>query len=88
MLALINSTNALADKNIEDYKKIANKLSPGVKRDLKYQNEFWEKYQGKVEEISNNVNDNYLKSNGQKDGVESYGRMVDLLLAEFKAKNP
>lgn len=88
MLALVHSINALADKNMEDYKKIASKLSPGVKRDLKYQSEFWEKYEGKVEKISNNVNDNYLKSNGQSDGVESYGRMVDLLLAEFKAKNP
>lgn len=88
MLALINSMNSLADKNTEDYKKVASKLSQGVKRDLKYQSEFWEKYEGKVEKISNNVNDNYLKSNGQSDGVESYGRMVDLLLAEFKAKNP
>lgn len=88
MLALIYSMNALADKNLEDYKKVANMLSPGVKRDLKYQDEFWQKYQGKVEELSNNVNDNYLKYNGQIDGVESYGRMVDLLLAEFKAKKP
>jgi hypothetical protein len=28
------------------------------------------------------MNDTYLKLNGQEDGVQSYGRMIDLLLAE------
>jgi hypothetical protein len=31
------------------------------------------------------VNDAYLKSQGQAQGVRSYGRMVDLLLAERRA---
>ncbi len=34
--------------------------------------------------VSTDVNNAYLKINGQQDGVNSYGRMVDLLLAEFK----
>ena len=29
------------------------------------------------------VNDFYLKSQGQTEGMDSYGEMVDLLLAEF-----
>ncbi|HPW41948.1 MAG TPA: DUF3810 family protein, partial [Bacillota bacterium] len=29
-------------------------------------------------------NDKYLKANNQKDGVKSYGRMVDLLIAEHR----
>jgi hypothetical protein len=32
------------------------------------------------------VNDTYLKAQGQTQGVRSYGRMVDLLLAERRAK--
>ncbi|HPE16562.1 MAG TPA: DUF3810 family protein, partial [Oscillospiraceae bacterium] len=30
------------------------------------------------------MNDAYLKANAQRDGVKSYGRMVDLLLAEYR----
>jgi hypothetical protein len=33
------------------------------------------------------MNDSYLKANSQQDGVKSYGRMVDLLLAEYKQAN-
>ena len=29
------------------------------------------------------VNDSYLKANGQADGVKSYNRMVDLLVAYY-----
>jgi len=37
-------------------------------------------------ERCNDVNDLYLKSNRQNDGVYSYNRMVDLLIAEFRTK--
>lgn len=33
--------------------------------------------------MSDKVNDTYLKANKQTDGVESYDRMVDLLMAEY-----
>lgn len=85
MLALIYSMDALANKDMDLYKELKNKYSDGVKRDLKYEHDFWIKYSGQVEKISNKVNNTYLKSNGQQDGVESYGRMVDLLLAEYRA---
>ena len=32
------------------------------------------------------MNDTYLRANSQKGGVKSYGRMVDLLLAERRRK--
>ena len=43
---------------------------------------------GKVAEVSNKVNDTYLKVNKQEDGVKSYGRMVDLLLAQYREGRP
>lgn len=85
MLALIYSMNALADTNYNDFKELTSKYSPGVKRDLVNDNEHWKKYEGNAEKITNNVNNAYLKSNGQKDGTLSYGRMVDLLLAEYRS---
>jgi len=86
MLALIYSMNALADVDFEAYKDLVGKYSPGMRRDLIDNNEFWAQYEGKVEKISNSINNTYLKTNGQKDGVQSYGRMVDLLLAEYRSK--
>jgi hypothetical protein len=32
------------------------------------------------------MNDTYLKANAQSDGVASYGRMVDLQLAEYRGR--
>lgn len=86
MLGLVYSMNALAGSDIDSYKVLVSKYSDGLKRDFQHERDFWKKYEGKVEQISNNVNNTYLKSNGQQDGVQSYGRMVDLLLAEYKKR--
>lgn len=86
-LALMNSMNKLAEYDIEGYKTLVGKYSEKVKRDISYQSEFWAKYEGKVEVITNKVNDNYLKYNGEEAGVESYGKMVDLLLAQYKEES-
>lgn len=82
--ATISSMNALYSASYEDWKGLRDLYSEGVLRDLKYLNEFNAKYEGIVGEISSSVNDIYLKANNQPNGVESYGRMVDLLLAEYR----
>ena len=41
------------------------------------------RFEGKTAEVSTKVNDTYLKAHSQTDGVLSYGRMVDLMLADF-----
>ena len=42
-----------------------------------------DRFEGKTAEVSTKVNDTYLKAHSQTDGVLSYGRMVDLMLADF-----
>jgi hypothetical protein len=84
MLGVVYAMNALAKADNSMYSELTKRYAPGVRRDLINDFEFWEKYKGKVEEVANNVNNTYLKSNGQQDGVQSYGRMIDLLLAEYK----
>ena len=44
--------------------------------------------EGPVAEASNAANNAYLKANQQQDGTRSYGRMVDLLLAEAREEKP
>ena len=56
-------------------------LSSRAKADLDYNNRFWDRFEGKAAETQERVNDAYLKSMGEEQGVKSYGRMVDLMLA-------
>jgi len=81
MLALSYSMNALYSEDYDAFVKLHEKYSEGVKRDMKYTGDYWEQFQTKIAEISHNINDTYLRANNQVDGVKSYGRMVDLLLA-------
>jgi hypothetical protein len=84
LLALANSMNALHQSDPALYIELSKNYSKGVLRDLMALNEFWDKYEGPVERTSNRINNTYLKANNQKDGVKSYGRMVDLLIAEHR----
>jgi Protein of unknown function (DUF3810) len=45
-------------------------------------------YRGRGTEVGRRLNDAYLKTQGQAEGVRSYGRMVDLLLAERRRRGP
>ncbi len=82
LLALINSMNALYKSDYDSFVRLRENYSEGVRHDLEQLNKFWEKYEGPAERTFDRINDTYLKANNQKDGVQSYGRMVDLLIAE------
>ncbi|WP_313184564.1 DUF3810 domain-containing protein [Lacrimispora sp.] len=82
----VYATNALAKADREAYAEICGQLSEKAWDDLRNNNEFWGKYEGKTAEVSNRMNDTYLKLNSQSDGVNSYGRMVDLMLAYARLK--
>ncbi|WP_326974579.1 DUF3810 domain-containing protein [Caproicibacter sp. BJN0012] len=85
MLAFTYASNALFSVDADAADKIFSSLSSGVRRDLAYNSEYWKQFEGPVAKVSNSVNDQYLKANSQSDGVQSYGRMVDLLLAQQRA---
>lgn len=55
-----------------------------MQADLAANSRFWEKYDSPVAEVSDQINDSYLKANGQEDGVASYDRMVELILTYYK----
>lgn len=86
MLALIHSTNALYQADREAYWSVIDDLSDDVRRDFNASDEYWKQFEGPVAEVSEKVNDVYLKTNSQPSGVRSYGQMVDLLLAERRAR--
>ena len=79
--AFTYASNALFSADPDTAAKIYSGLSSGVRRDLDFNNRYWDRFKGPAADAANSVNNSYLKANSQKDGVQSYGRMVDLLLA-------
>lgn len=85
MLALAVSENALYDQDYSRYTQVSDMYSEGVQKDIQANSEYWQKYDNTVvSAVSDKINDTYLKANSQSDGVQSYGRMLDLLLAEYR----
>ncbi|MDP4108500.1 MAG: DUF3810 domain-containing protein [Bacillota bacterium] len=83
--AYIYTLNALYDASPDTAKKIIIQQSDYVTRDIKMINEWVRKYEGPASHAGEKINNTYLKSMGQKDGVRSYGRMVDLLIAYYNS---
>lgn len=86
LLALEYAASGLRGADATAYAALREQFSAGVARDLQAEHDFWQSHSGPLERLSTRVNDQYLKSNQQSDGVQSYGRMVDLLLAEHRLK--
>ncbi len=73
--------NALRRTAAEEWQEVREELDEAAEADLRENSRFWDSYDGAVAEVSDKVNDTYLKANGQSEGVKSYGRMVDLIIA-------
>lgn len=87
MLALVHAGNALVKADRTAAAALRNSYSEQVLRDLSANNAYWAQFDDKpLSEIGEKTNDAYLKANGQTDGTQSYGRMVDLLLALQRAQ--
>lgn len=59
----------------------AESLSPAVIRDLRAESDYWKAFETPLADLSEKVNNAYLKANRVEEGVKSYGAVVDLLLA-------
>lgn len=81
LVAWVYCTNVLFGLDKDAYWTLRDSLIPQARMDLTANNDFWKQYNGKVAKVSAKVNDTYLKANGQSDGVKSYNRMVDLMVA-------
>ncbi len=74
--------NALYSASPELYEKATSYISEAVERDLDQQREYYKKYStGKVAQVSDSVNDAFIKSQGVETGSASYSEVVNLILA-------
>ena len=81
--SFIHCYNALYKVNKTAAAEIWYSLDPLVIRDLQNANAHYDRYEGKVQEAASKVNDTYLKAFGQEEGVQSYGKAADLLIAWY-----
>ena len=73
--------NALYRADQESWREVRPLLAEEAEPDLEANGAFWDAYEGRISETADRINDTYLKVNGQADGVRSYGRMADLIVA-------
>ena len=83
-LASVHAMNALLTVDSDLWNRADALKSDALRRDIRSNNAYWKQYETPVSEVSDRVNDAYLKANGQENGLRSYGRMVDLLLAYYR----
>ena len=81
-------SNALYSANYEAYTNTYYKLPYGAMTDMIAYANFFKKYQKTVvSDVSGAVNDTFLNFNGVEEGSKSYGMVVDLAVAYYKAEN-
>ncbi|MCR4780344.1 MAG: DUF3810 domain-containing protein [Ruminiclostridium sp.] len=69
----------------EEYSAVFARIPDYARKQLVMQNEFWDRYRHDFGQVAEAINDVYLKINDQSDGTKSYGRVVDLVIAEYLA---
>jgi len=82
--AITYTGNELYRQSPQLYEEISLLLIDEIKDDQRNVRNFWDTYQKeRITKIADDVNELYLKSNNQPDGLRSYGKFVDLLIADF-----
>lgn len=84
LIAWIYAGGTLHRTDPERFSEIYGRLPVAAVTELKENNEFWRSHETRASDIQNKVNDAYLKSNGQDQGVQTYGQLTTLMLIWFK----
>jgi hypothetical protein len=65
------------------YEKLLKKLPSYAVSETEENSMFWSTHETGAAEVQDRVNDTYLKANGQKEGVQSYGMLTTLMLMYY-----
>lgn len=84
--AWVYAGNALARIDSTAFATLYARINARTRQDMLYNNAYWQQFEGKPAEAHEQLNDAYLKMQGQASGVRSYGHVTDLML-EYFAKN-
>ncbi len=78
--------NEVARNDEAEYYRLLEKINPGILASYKEMRDFWDSYENPFETISKIFWDNFLKSNNQSGGIQSYDYMVALVVNYFEEK--
>ena len=84
--AWVYAGNALARIDSTAFATLYGRINARTRQDMLYNNAYWKQFEGKPAEAHEQLNDAYLKIQGQATGVRSYGHVTDLML-EYFVKN-
>ncbi len=84
LMAYIYCSNALYEYDKELWAQARAYCSDGVVADLNQRNQYWDQFEGQMQEVSSSVNSAFLQMQGEEDGVFSYNRVVELLMAYYE----
>ena len=71
----------LAREDRDAVSRVIETIDPAVQRDRAASRAFWTRYRSALTSMASEVNDAYLKSQGEEEGVASYRGLVDLIVA-------
>lgn len=74
--------NALGRQDRHAAQDLMGKLSPSLRRRRAAVRAYWQDHLGTLSRISHRVNDSYLKVAGHRQGAQTYGLVLDLVLAD------
>lgn len=84
MNAFVYCSNALYAYDKDMWREAHAQCTEGMIRDFSANNEYIERFKGKVKEVSHKANDTFIRVQGVKDGSLSYDRVTELILAYYE----
>jgi hypothetical protein len=77
----------IAMKNEKQFEILKNKINLGIIANYKESDLFWKQYDTIIDKGFHAFYDQFLKTNQQEDGIDSYSKFVDLLINYYKEKD-
>lgn len=73
-------------KNEKIFDVLKKQVNPGILKNYQESQDFWKKYDTFIDKGFHFLYDNFLKSNNQKDGIDSYSKFIDLMINYYKTR--
>ena len=83
LLGYIHLSNALYRADRDAWQEVRDRLPDEVLADLRANSAYWAQYKGLTATVTQSLNDRMIKSYGDSLGTQSYGAVVDLLVAYY-----
>ena len=78
--------NALYQYNVEEARTLKAKIRPGILKEYRQSQEFWEGYENPLEPLFKSSYDSYLKAQWQTAGIRSYSLVVAFIVDHLQKK--